>query len=439
MTTPDEPPPATPDDATTDAEQLTAAVRVRRWLGADAVDVLLGASGPDSAARALLATRPQVTEHSVQDGLDLVADRHRDHPDGLPAERWGARIARVRNLMGALTLVVLLALLVAGFVARQDTGVDDPFEALEAQTSPEVLRGAVLALLAPLAVGVLLLWVTSVWRHVITLAEARYAVRWAASRAGQRGRGVPVADPFPGLAGPAMALSVMGWVIGGLALLLCLLVLSDPVLALVLICLAAAVLLPTWPLMRWRREMRRAGAVASAHLLILGTRDDGVRLDVATSVQEHVLVVVQLPLTSRWHPSEERVVYPLTAVLPRDELARRHDQVDQDLAGLVAVGPRHEAPLVTVERNAEDHHLDVERYSGGWVVALGTRSGRPAALVVPSDPERFVAEVLPTLGDRHGLESGSLRVHEPRQVATGGSRWMQGWDPRDDVDTSRTT
>lgn len=423
-----------PDLPRTAEGSLRAARGVRRWLGRRPMDELLGAHEPDASATHLLANRPQVSTDSVRDGRALLTDRLRDHPDGIPVERWGARLTLVRNVGMGLFVVGIVALLIAGFVLTGGSGNEDPFEALGARLTPPWGTVIGIAIGAPFGVAAVLMWPTNVWRHVITLAEARYAVRWAAGRPGQLGRGLPVADPFVGLGGVLMGLAVIMLILAAITLFFAVLLAADG--WWLVPCLLSALLGGLgWSLLRWRGRLRGMAAVAGEHLLLLGHRDDGLRLDVATSVREGFLLISQtfLPLVGeRWSAVEERIVYPLTADLPPEEVARRHEQVDQDSGDVRLVGDRSTAPLVTLEtpRQGEgdnpDHHIDPSPYGGGWVVARTSHGGRLRAVVVRDRPESFRDEVLPLFGSRHGLDLGAVEWIEPHRVPEADS-WIDGW------------
>ncbi|RMB61460.1 hypothetical protein [Tessaracoccus antarcticus] len=426
-----------PTPPTAVAGRQRTARRVRWWLGRKALDELLGGHDPAETVRVLLGNHPVVTRATVQDGVDLLADRLRDHPRGLPAERWGLWLARVRNVGVGVGIVGFLGVFIAGFVLSVGSPSEDPFEALAGRLNPGMEMLGVVLIGVPLCVGILLVWVLSAWRWVIVLAEVRYAIRWSARRPGQASRGVPVADPFVGLGGVLMALAVMAWILAAIALWFALFALSDgdvwPLIWLITLGLG----LLGWGLLRGRRALREMAAVAGAHLLLFGHRGGGLRLDAATSVQDGFLLVTQDPLPfirKSWSASEERVVYPLTAGLPAHEVARRHDQVRNDDKDLRLVGDGQTTPLVTLEvpgsgqDNNPGHSLDTSSYSGGWMVARTRWNRRPAVIIVQDQPERFRTEVLPAFGDRHGLNLDDIEWLEPQQIPES-DRWLEEWMP----------
>lgn len=432
---------ATQDGAgLTDGQRRRAALRLRRWLGAEPMDALLGAQGADDAGTRLLANHPVVTSESVQDGLDLLAARRNDHPGGLRVERLGTVLTRARVVAWTL-FVVAAILLVAAAIILSDTGDSDLiFEELA-----DRLGGSGAVLVVPLlilfAVAVVLVWVTASWRHVIALGEARHAVRWAAGRPGQMTRGLPVVEPFNGFRGWLIGPAVICWSVAALTLAVVLWMAADGEIAVVPLLVGVGLGLVGWLFFAAQRALARTARIANDHLVLLRPREHSLRMTPATALRERFLILKEGAFETT--ASEERTVYPFTVQLPADELKRLHEQNDQDLEPeRTMIGAPDEAPLVTAEKPGDESTLEgyFEReYAGGWLVAQA-RTGdgawgrnRRAWIIVRDHPERFSQEVLPQFGDRHGLVPRSLRLlDEPQQVWTEGA-WIESWVKRQRV------
>ena len=127
-------------------------------------------------------------------------------------ERLGRVLARLRLVSWVLFVAGGVALPAAAIFLSDSGDSDLIFAELAARLGVSE-AALIVPLLVVLAVAILLVWVTTTWRHVIALAEARHAVRWAAGRPGQVGRGLPVAEPFNGfrswLIGPAVIASIL--------------------------------------------------------------------------------------------------------------------------------------------------------------------------------------------------------------------------------------
>ncbi len=394
------------------------------------MDTLLGVRGAEAVDR-LLANHPVVTGESVQDGLDLLADRRRTHPEGLAVERWGRRLSRLFGVVLVL-LGVAGALLVVAVIWADSQDVQ--FEEFAARIG---VSGAALVVpaLVLLALAVVLTWVSTTWRHVIALGEARHTVRWAADRPGQLGRGLPVVEPFSGFTPWCVGPAVILWVLAALTLIFTAWLagegdfgLLDPLLVGVGLGLAG------WLCLRGARALRHTATVASEHLLLLRPRERGLRMTPATALRERFLDLREggTLLGRTFTYAAEWTVYPLTTQLTVQELTRLREQSDHDLeTERELVGSPEQAPVVTVEKPGEESTLvgSFEReYAGGWLVAEARSREREHVWVVVRDrPERFAAEVLPLFGDRHGLEPGSIRLlDEPQQVPTDGA-WVDEW------------
>lgn len=412
----------------TDGQRRRAAGRVRRVVGAQALDQLLGARDPADAVTRLLANRPELSAASVRDGLDLLEARRRDHPDGMPAEVLGRAVHRARNIVAVLVGVGVL-LLVVGLLGASFAG--DAVVWFEARVGSAVGPVFLSGLLVLMLVGAVLMWVGFTWRAVIAAAEARHAVRWALDRPGQVGRGLPVAEPFTPARFLAGAIVAIAW---GLTALIGLFAMSllvsdggDYFLGTAAVAVGAGLLAAGAT--SGFRALGRAAAVAGEHLLLLREQRSGLRVDAATAGAQRFLLVSSASFGT--FSVEERTVYPLTVELPPAELRRRHEEAELELdPDIRLVGEPDQAPLVTVESPGENDGATGRwqpSYSGGWLVASGREdSGRPAWIVVQGDPEGFAREVLPIFGDRHGLRADSLVVREPEQVPTE-TQWIKAW------------
>ena len=412
----------------TEAQRRRAARRLRRVLGRAEFDALFGAPGREAAVTALLGHQPVVTTRSVQDGLDLLEDKHRAHPDGLRAERVGARLSWLRNLMMAVFGVVVVAVVVVMVWVTVDAEDEAAaFAVIEDDLGPVLGIG----LLVPFALSILLLWVTTSWRHVIAVADARFAVRWARDRPGQLERGLPVVEPVSGFRFWPLAGAVVSWGVGGLLGLVVLTMLGQDDTLRVPILITLGFLLLGTLLFGAFRALRQTGAVATEHLCLLRHRRHGLRVDAATAVQEQFLVLT--PGTFGTVSVREWTAYPFTVQLSAEQLRRRHEQARQEIdSELTVVGTADEAPLVTSEKPGEDDGADGRfggEYAGGWLVARATQKAtrRPAWVIVRSDPERFAEQVLPHFGDRHDLEPRSIVVLERPERVPSEHGWVREW------------
>lgn len=404
----------------TDAQRLSAAHRVRRWLGAAEMDTLLGATGEEEAAERLLANTPEVTAESVEDGWDLLEFARTERAPS-SAGRWSRRCGWVGGVAVILAFVGLVVGLVVGVLSSEH---DDAFEAL-----PGMFGGLLLPALGVLGSGGLVLIFLAgflgAWARVV---DARHVVGWAAGRPGQAQRGLPTSEPISGLLGWFVAVCLIGWAVGAIAGIFAVWLSTQgdyQVRELVVVAVVAC--LVGYLAARGGRAADRAAAVADRHLFVLGRRERGLRLDVATSVAEPVLVVSSVIVAG--YSAQEFTAYPLTVRLPEDDLHQRHQEGAVDGHTKVISSPGT-APLVTVE-TTDEHHNDRQwqrEYAGGWLVATGLTLdfGRPAWLMVRDRPERFAEEVLPLFEDRLGLEAGSITLVPPERLPEG-DYWLRAW------------
>lgn len=405
----------------TDSQLGQAARRVRRWLGAAEMDALLGATSEDDAVQRLLANTPVVTPETVEDGWDLLEVQRAGHPQS-SVGRWGGRCGWIGGVAVILAFVGLVVGLVVGVLGSEH---DDAFEAL-----PAMLGGLLLPVLGVLgAGGLLLLFLAGFLGSVATVVDIRHVVGWAAGRPGQVQRGLPAREPISGLLGWFVAVSITGWVVGGGVWIFAAWLSGEgdyQVRELVVVAVVACVV--GYLAARAGRVVARAAAVADRHLFVLGKRERGLRLDVATSVAEPVLVVSSAMLVT--YSAEEFTAYPLTSRLSEDELRQRHQEGAVDGHTKVVSTPGS-APLVTREDTTDEHHTDrhwQREYAGGWLVATGLTQDfrRPAWLMVRDRPERFAEEVLPLFEGGFGLEEGSITQIPPERLPEE-EVWLKDW------------
>ncbi len=382
--------------------------------GAQGLDRLLGTSGRAETVRALLRLDPVVGATSVRDGREFLADKRADHPDGVPVERWGPLVRRLRNTVGVLAGLALLVLQLGG------PGV------------PQQVAGTALSALG--LVGIVLIWVTSSWRAIVVAGDARYAVRWAADRPGQVERGLPVAEPFGGFRSTVLIFACVVVALAVFLLAFWVKVLLDGTDYLPQVSIFVAAVWLVGVLLIWLyRALGRAQQVANEHLFLLADDEKGLRVDASTIVAERYLVLSAGPLSASSFFGgvlvEERTIYPLTVHLSADELQRRYEEVSQNLdLPATWVGEPTQAPVVTVHEPRQESSAPSRwesAYAGGWCLAVGTVAGssRPGWLIVREDPQRFIDQVLPLLDERSGFAPGSLTVMEPEPV--GEDRWFR--------------
>ncbi|WP_152190751.1 hypothetical protein [Georgenia satyanarayanai] len=420
------------------AQRRRAAARVRRLLGAGEVDRLVGTAGRRASVEALLTNRPARTVVSVQDGRDFLSSRRLDHPDGLGAERLATLLSRLFWILGAATVVAAVVALVVGMVVSgEDGAAADPFEALGELPGP---GGRLLVLSLPVLLGatVLARWVLSFMRPVIALADARYAVRWAGARPGQLARGLPVVEPFTGLAGWLRVPAVVLWAAAGGAVLFALWLPTyddGPPWGIYLLA-AGLALLGMLPALG-SRALSRAGAVAQDHLVVLTARRRGLRVDAATALQEQFLQVafrtpLSRPSLGSFVSVREWTAYPLTAALDEAELRRRRTHAATELDDVTVASPPGQAPLVVMEQPGEHGGLSGrfdEEYAAGWLVGEAREPGSRdrVLLLVRDQPERFRTEVLPAFGQHHNLDLNTLVVLDRPEQLPSGRAWLESW------------
>ncbi|MEE6295055.1 hypothetical protein [Georgenia wangjunii] len=421
-----------------DRQQRRAAGRLRRYLGATDVDRLVGAASRTAAIDGLLANRPVRTGASVQDGREFLAARRLDHPDGLRAERLASLLSRLFWILSAIFVVTVVAAFVLGMVAsREDGAASDPFEAL-GEVTGDGGRPVVLAIVGTFGAAVLARWLLSFMRPVIALADARYAVRWAGRRPGQLARGLPVVEPFSGLAGWLKVPAVLLWIAAGAAVLFALwLPAYDDDFARDVYLVAAGLVLLGFVLALGARELSRVGALAQDHLVILRGRRRGLRVDAATALQEQFLQVALRAPFSRtslgsFASIREWTAYPLTSALDEAELRRRRQHATSELDDVTVVSPPGQAPLVIMEEPGEHGGLSGRfeaEYSGGWLVGEAREKGSRdrILLLVRDHPERFRAEVLAAFGQHHNLDLTSLVMLDRPEPLPSAGAWLESW------------
>lgn len=403
-----------------------AARRVRRWLGAEQVDLLLGATGEAQAARALLANSPQVTTESVQDGWDLLEAQRAGVPTSAAAV-WTRRAAWAGAVALGAALLGLLVTLAGGFLAsRAEEAPNDWLQAIAELVGGGARIGVPLAVLC--GVGATLLWVSFLLSRVARVADAREVVRWAAARPGQGQRGLPMVDPIRGLLSWFILTSLTGWGTGLVIGVFAFWYGRQGDFETWQFWLAAGALcLMGYLAAAGGRRIAGAAAVAQKHLFLLRHREDGLPMDVSTAVTEQFLLVCEQP--GPGYGIEERTAYPLTTRLTVEELGAHHAYAAGRKVSMV--GDLDEAPLITRQVPAGSDGMDAQwqrEYGGGWLVAQARTVdlAHPAWLMVKQDPARFMEEVLPAFGERHGAAPGSVRPVPHEQLPEGGS-WLRSW------------
>ena len=295
----------------TDAQRLSAAHRVRRWLGPAEMDALLGATSESEGVELLLANTPEVTAESVEDGWELLQFERTQRPQS-SAGRWSRRCGWVGGVAVVLAVVGLVAGLVVGGLSSER---EDAFEAL-----PGMLGGLLLPILAVVGSGgLVLLLLAGFLGSVARVVDARHVVAWAAGRLGQAQRGLPTAEPISRLLGWFVVVSFIGWAVGAIGgVFAAWLSTQGDYQVAGLVAVAVVACLVGYLAAAAGRVVARAAAVADRHLFVLGRRDRGLRLDVATSVAEPVLVVSSVIVAG--YAAQEFTAYPLTVRLSEEEL-----------------------------------------------------------------------------------------------------------------------
>lgn len=421
-----------------DRQQRRAAGRLRRLLGAKEVDRLVGAASRSTAIEAILANQPVATGAIAQDGRDFLSSRRLDHPHGLRAQRLASLLSRlVLVLVVAFVLMAVVAVVLGMVASREDGAASDPFDALDELPG---VGGRLVMLSIPILLGVTLLTrsLVSFMNPVIALADARYAVRWAARRPGQLTRGLPVIEPFSGFAGWLMLPAVLLWIVAGGAIIFALWLPTyddGPPWDVYLVAAGLALLGALFALSG--RELSRTGAVAQDHLTILTRDSRGLRVDAATVSQEQFLQVAFRALFSRTSRRtltsvREWTAYPLTSALDEAELRRRREHATSEMDDVTVFSPSGQAPLVTWEKPGE--HVGPagrfeSEYSGGWLVGEAQEQGSRdrVLLLVRDHPERFRAEVLAAFGEHHNLDINSLVMLDRPEPLPSERSWLESW------------